>query len=564
MYEVSLRESYFPAQTDDVVRDTTVGGVLLAAAIEAPDAPALVEARADGSIGRTWTCRELRRDAEFLADALLSRYAPGERIAIWSPNSPEWVIVEFAAALAGLRLVTVNPAYQARELAYVLEQSRSAGLFLVREFRGNPMAEIAARVRVDLPRLREVVDLDDHAALHVIPAAPRPRPRVRPDDAAQVQYTSGTTGFPKGAVLSHRSLTNNARFSLTRMGVRKGDTLLNMMPLFHTAGCSIGVLGALQLRVRLVVARLFDPGNMLALVERERVNGMVCVPTMLIALLEAHAREARDTTALRTVLCGGAMVPPELIRRIEQTFGSAFSIIYGQTETSPGITQTRSDDPWIERTETIGQAYPQTELSIRDSVDNAVVAIGSVGEICARGYCNMLGYNDNPEATQRTIDDDGWLHTGDLGTMDERGFVRITGRLKDMIIRGGENIFPAEIENVLITHSGVAEVAVVGVPDPHWGEIAICFLRARAGAELDATDLVRHVRRDLAAPKTPAHWIVLEAFPLTGSGKVQKFVLRERYVAGEYAGCELQAGAPAAPVDAPRARREKDGSAVMG
>jgi fatty-acyl-CoA synthase len=545
MYQVSLRESYFPAQTDDVVRDTTVGGVLVAAALEAPDAVALVETRADGSAGRSWTCGELRRDAEFLADALLSRYAPGERIAVWSPNSPEWVIVEFAAAIAGLTLVTVNPAYQGRELAYVLKQSGSAGLFLVKEFRGNPMAEIAGRARADLPQLREVIDLDDHEALYDIPAAPRPRPAVRSGDPVQVQYTSGTTGFPKGAVLTHRGLTNNSRFSLKRMGVRKGDTLLNVMPLFHTAGCSIGVLGSIQLRARLVLARQFDPAIMLALVECERVNGLVCVPTMLIAMLEAHARHARDTSSLRAVLCGGAMVPPELIRRIETTFGSTFAIIYGQTETSPGLTQTRVGDPWAERSETIGQPYPHTELSIRDAT-NGVVAIGSVGEICVRGYCNMLGYNDNPEATARTIDADGWLHTGDLGTMDEHGFVRITGRLKDMIIRGGENIFPAEIENVLITHPGVAEVAVVGVPDPHWGEIAICFLRARAGAELDAADLVHHVRRDLAAPKTPAHWIKLDAFPLTGSGKVQKFVLRERWTAGDYTGRELPASGRAA------------------
>jgi fatty-acyl-CoA synthase len=537
MYQVSLRESYFPAQHDDVVRETTVGGVLIDAAEESPGAPALLEARgADGSTGRSWTYAELRADAERLADALLSRFEPGERIAIWSPNTPEWAIVEFGAALAGLTLVTVNPAYQAKELSYVLQQSRSVGLFLVTECRGNALAEIAASVRTTLPNLREVVDLDDHAALFAQAGAPRPRPEVHPNDPAQVQYTSGTTGFPKGAVLSHRSLTNNARFSLSRMGAKRGDTYLNVMPMFHTAACSIGMLGCVQLRCRLVMARLFEPANMLAIIERERVNSMIAVPTMLIAMLEAYARHPRDTSSLRVVLSGGSMVPPELVARIQDTFGCAFTIIYGQTETSPGITQTRLDDPEPERSETIGQAYPQTELSIRDAANNGIVAIGTVGEICTRGYCCMIGYNDNPEATAKTIDADGWLHTGDLGTMDKSGFVRITGRVKDMIIRGGENLFPAEIENVLITHPDIAEVAVVGVPDAHWGEIAICFLRARAGAVLDLSDLVRHVRRDLAAPKTPAQWIVLDAFPLTGSGKVQKFVLRDRYVAGEFGG----------------------------
>ena len=535
MYTVLLREAYFPAQHDDDVLDTTVGGVLLEAAAASPHDLALIEARADGSRGRFWSYDELRRDSERLADALLSRFEPGERIAIWSPNSPEWAIVEFAAALAGLTLVTVNPAYQAKELTYVLQQSRSAGLFHVRECRGNPMAQIAADARASLPGLREMVDVDDHAALFAVRGATRVRPRVAPNDPAQVQYTSGTTGFPKGAVLSHRSLTNNARLSLARTGTACGDTYLNIMPMFHTAGCSIGMLGCVQLRCRLVMARLFDPAIALQLIERERVNTLIGVPTMLIAMLEAHARRPRDTTSLRAVLSGGAMVPPELVARIEDTFGCVFTIIYGQTETSPGLTQTRPDDPWTERTQTIGQAYPQTELSIRDTGSNAVVALGAVGEICARGYCNMLAYNDNPEATARTIDRDGWLHTGDLGTMDRNGFVRITGRVKDMIIRGGENIFPAEIENVLIRHPGVAEVAVVGVPDPFWGEIAIAFLRARDGAALDAADLVRHVRCDLAAPKTPAKWVVLDAFPLTGSGKIQKFVLRDRYAAGEFA-----------------------------
>ena len=534
MYQVLLTEAYFPAQQDDIVRETTVGGVLRDAASEYPDAEALLEARADGSSGRRWTYRALHDDAERLADALLTRYTPGERIAVWSPNSPEWVILEFAAAFAGLTLVTVNPAYQAKELAYVLQQSRSVGLFLVQEFRGNPMHDIARQVCESLSAVREVIDLENHAALFAKTGTSKSRPVVQPADPAQMQYTSGTTGFPKGAVLSHRSLTNNARFSLARMGANTGDTYLNVMPMFHTTGCSIGLLGAVQQRCRLVLARLFEPANMLAVIEREQVALMIAVPTMLIAMLEAYALQPRDTGSLRVVMSGGSMVPPELVTRLQDLFGCRFSIIYGQTETSPGITQTRLDDGWTERTETIGQAYPQTEVSIRDT-DNRVVAIGAIGEICCRGYCNMLGYNDNPEATAKAIDAEGWLHTGDLGTMDAQGYVRITGRLKDMIIRGGENIFPAEIENVLATHPGIAEVAVVGVPDAHWGEIAICFLRARNGAPLSIADLVQHVRRDLAAPKTPARWIVLDAFPLTGSGKIQKFVLRDRYLSGDYA-----------------------------
>jgi fatty-acyl-CoA synthase len=539
MYAVELADSCFPAQDDGAVRASTVGSVLREAAAAMGAAEFLVEARADGSLGRRWSFAALYADAERLADALLTRYAPGERIAIWAPNAPEWVLLEFAAGIAGLTLVTVNPAYQARELAFVLQQSDSVGLFLVREFRGNRMHEIAQGVCAGLPAMREVVDIEDAAALYARGERQHARPHVQPDDPAQVQYTSGTTGFPKGAVLTHRGLTNNARFSLERMGVASGDTFLNVMPMFHTAGCSIGVLGTVQCRARLVLARLFEPRNMLRLIAAEGVNHVIAVPTMLIAMLEAQKHEREDTASLRAVLCGGAMVPPELVRRIETSFGCDFTIIYGQTETCPGITQTRTSDGWDERTTSIGQAFPQTEVSIRDISENQAVALGSVGEICVRGYCVMLGYNNNRQATANTIDVHGWLHTGDLGTMDAQGYLRITGRVKDMIIRGGENIFPAEVENVLVTHPDIAEVAVVGAPDAFWGEVPVAFLRPRAGMRLEAADLVRHLRADIAATKTPARWIVLDAFPLTGSGKVQKFVLRERYLAGEYAGREL-------------------------
>ena len=539
MYALELAESRFPAQHDDVVLDTTIGGVLRAAARTRGDAECLVEARADGGSGRRWTYAALLAEAERLADALASRFAPGERVAVWAPNAPEWVLLEFAAGIAGLTLVTVNPAYQAKELAFVLAQSRSVALFLVREHRGNPMAAIAREVCTELPAIRAIVDLEDPRGLFArgdLPAAARD---VAPDDPAQVQYTSGTTGFPKGAVLSHRGLTNNARFSLARLGVAPGTSYLNMMPRFHTAGCALGVLGSAQCGARMVLARQFDPAAVLRAIEAERVEALIGVPTMLIAMLDAQARAPRDCASLRAVLSGGSMVPPELVQRIEQTFGCRFDIIYGQTETCPGITQTRATDGWTERTQTIGQPYPQTEVSIREVGTNAVTPIGAIGEICTRGYHCMLGYTDDPQATARAIDADGWLHTGDLGTMDARGYVRITGRVKDMIIRGGENLFPAEIENVLIAHPAVAEVAVVGAPDPFWGEIAVAFLRARDGAALDVSDLVRHVRAELAAPKTPARWFALDAFPLTGSGKVQKFVLRERLLAGAYGAREL-------------------------
>ena len=534
MYRVSLAQSYFPAQTDDAVLETTVPGILRDATLKYPGKQALAEARVDGAIGRCWSYAALLADCEKLALALSTRFTPGERIAIWAPNLPEWVLLEFAAGMAGLTLVTVNPAYQPNELRYVLAQSESAALFLTRQHRGNPMMDIATSVAPELPKLREVTDIEDSAALHARGPRAAILPDVSPNSAAQIQYTSGTTGFPKGALLHHRGITNNARFTMGRMGLEPGETYLNPMPLFHTAGCVLGALGCVQFGGRHVLVNQFDPNAMIGWMESEGVDICGGVPTMLIGMLDAFDRGRRDVSRLRVLMSGGAMVPPELVRRTQKTFGCDFEIVYGQTEASPIVTQLRRTDALDDKMETAGQALPQTEISIRDVTANAVMPIGVTGEICVRGYGVMLGYNGNPEATAEAIDVEGWLHTGDLGTLDSRGYLRITGRVKDMIIRGGENLFPAEIENVLLEHPAIAEVSVVGVPDAHWGEIAVCFLRAAGGSSPQREELVAHVRKQLAAPKTPAHWIVVDSFPLTGSGKIQKFILRERYLAGEY------------------------------
>jgi fatty-acyl-CoA synthase len=533
MYQVKLTESYFPAQTDDAVLETTVGGVLRERAAKSPNLEALVECDMDGQIGRRWTYAELLGQSEALGRALLTRYRPGERICVWAPNIPEWVIIEFAAAFAGLVLVTANPANKARELKYVLEQSRSVGLFIVQEYRGNPMGQIAADVAKDVPAIREVVDLTDHEKLFAGQDVAAAFPDVKPGDAAQVQYTSGTTGFPKGAVLHHRGLTNNSRTIFARRGAKEGETMLNFMPMFHTSGCAIGTLGAVQHGSRHIIAKLFEPNRMLDIIEQEKVVAVSGVPTMLVAMLEANAAKPRDLSSVKIATSGGSMVPPELIRRVTGTFNCAFSTVYGQTETSPVLTQTREGDAFEDICDTVGQALPQIEMSIRDPRTNTVTPIGVQGEICARGYCNMLGYNDNPKATGETIDSQSWLHTGDLGTMDERGYVKVTGRVKEMIIRGGENLFPAEIENVLLEHPSVAECAVVGVPDEKWGETVACFVRLQAGAKLDRASLVAHCREHLSAPKTPSQWFEVQSWPLTGSGKIQKFVLREQVIKGE-------------------------------
>ena len=533
MYALQLTESYCPAQADQDLAESTVGSVLRDAAARTPDAPALDEVDADGLLARHWTYAELLADSERLAHALLTRYQPGERIAVWAPNIPEWVIAEFALGLAGLTLVTVNPGYQPRELKYVLEQSRAVGLFLIEEFRGNPMARIAAEVTAGIPAIREVIDLNDHAALFRVAGPLRPLPDVRPRSEVQIQYTSGTTGFPKGVVLHHHGITNNARHGFARMAMPRGAATLVVMPLFHTGGCGMAILGGVQFGCRMILMRQFEPQRANALIESEAVIGMMGVPTILIAMLEADAVQPRNFASVKMAGSGGSMVPPELIRRVTDRLECKFYTVYGQTETSPLLTQTRPADSFEDQCHSVGQAMPQTELSIRDPATNSVVPVGTVGEICARAYSLMLGYNDDPEATAKTIDTDGWLHTGDLGTMDSRGFVRITGRVKEMIIRGGENLFPAEIENVLLEHADVAEVAVVGVPDPKFGEAVAAFVRLSGSASLDSAALVAHCRANMAAQKTPTHWIEVSEWPLTGSGKIQKFVLRDQWVDGQ-------------------------------
>jgi fatty-acyl-CoA synthase len=357
---------------------------------------------------------------------------------------------------------------------------------------------------------------------------------VRPEDPAQIQYTSGTTGFPKGALLHHRGIVNNARLTALRFEVGDGDVWLNPMPLFHTGGCVLAALGTVWGRATHIPLLAFDPGLVLELIETERVDLMGGVPTMLIAMMEHPEFATRDLSSLRAVLSGGSTVPAELVRRIEAGIGVRFGIVFGQTEASPVITQTCLDDTPEDKAETIGRPQPQQEVKIVDPESGQTVPVDAIGEICARGYNVMLGYFDMPEATAETVDADGWLHTGDLATMDERGYCRIVGRLKDMIIRGGENIYPREVEELLFTHPAVADVAVLGIPDPLMGEEVACVVRLAPGHDhVTAIDLRSFVRERLAPQKAPRRWAFVDEFPQTPSGKIQKFVLRDRFVAGD-------------------------------
>ncbi|MCK0104182.1 AMP-binding protein [Pseudohalocynthiibacter sp. F2068] len=532
MYNLTLSTSHFPAQNDAEIRDVTVGGLLREVAATHPDAVAMVDVADGGDCGQSWTYGELLTRAESLANALVTRFEAGERVVVWAPNIPEWIFMEYACGLSGLVLVTANPSFQASELKYVLEQSGAVGLFMVDTFRGNPMAAIAREATDGNTALREVVNLEDAGALFTIGGRPAKLPDVQPDDPAQIQYTSGTTGFPKGAVLSHKNLVNNARLFCARKQVGPQSVWANFMPLFHTAGCATGALGCLQAAAKMLLIKRFDADVFARLIEEQGVTTCFAVPTMLFNLLESLDRTPRDMSSLEVITTGGAPVPPDLVRRVRDRLGCHLLSAFGQTEHSPMICLNPVEATLEQIVETAGQPLPQTEVSIRSPEDNRVLPIGEVGEICARSYAVMIGYNDNQEATAAAIDADGWLHTGDLGTIDRQGFVRVTGRVKDMIIRGGENHFPAEIEAVLVTHPDVAQTAVVGLPDEKWGEVIAAFILSDTAPNVE--HLRTHCRAHLSAQKTPSVWVHVPYFPLTGSGKVQKFVLRERFLEGSY------------------------------
>jgi fatty-acyl-CoA synthase len=528
---MKLAESYWPADASVALANLTVGDLLRAAAADSPDVVGLV-AGVPGE-DRRWSYAEMLAEAEQVARGLLARFRKGERVAVWAPNLPEWLLLELGAGLAGIVLVTVNPAYQRHELAYVLEQSGAAGIFLTEEWRGNPMLASLEAVRGELDNLRDVFLFRDWSEFLASGDPATELPVVSADDPVQIQYTSGTTGFPKGALLRHGGLTDNAAMFVDVADVRPGDVYVNPMPMFHTAGCVLGALGSIWARATHVPVLAFDPGFVLELIEREGGTSLLGVPTMQIAMLEHPDVATRDLSTLRSSISGGSLVPAELVRRIEATFDVKFCIVYGTTECSPLITMTRYSDTPDDKANTIGQAMPQTEVKIVNPLTGATVAAGEVGELCARGYLVMLGYYENADATAEAIDSDGWYHTGDLASMDERGYCRIEGRLKDMIIRGGENIYPREIEDVLFAHQDISDVAVVGVPDDKFGEQIAAFVRSSADRDPTVAELRSYLREHLAPFKTPRYWIFVDEYPLTASGKIQKFVLRERFIKGE-------------------------------
>jgi len=541
--EVRLTEAFWPMTTATPLLEATTGDVLRTAAATEPGRLALVEVGPkddmliEGVVAgdRTWTYAALLAEAEQAAQWLLSEFAPGERIAVWAPNLPEWVVLQYATGLAGMLLVPINPALRAGELGYALGQSGAAGLVFLDEFRGTDMAATVREVLPGLPGVRVTLPIREwDRRVRGFDGPVRPLPDVRPGDAAQVQYTSGTTGFPKGAVLHHRGLVANAYLVHRRAEFPLHGTWLTALPLFHTAGCGMSVLGTAASQGTLVLGRFFEPGMLLAAAERWSADFIGGVPAMMGALLQHPDLDSFDLSALEVVASGGDTVPAPMVRAAEERMGARFSTVYGQTELSPIVTQTSPSDSPEEKAETAGRPLDHVEVKVVDPTTNRTLGCGETGEICARGYQVMTGYLDMPDATAETIDADGWVHTGDLGTMDERGFVRITGRIKDMIIRGGENIYPREIEAALGEHPGVAGALVVGLASPEWGEIVAAVVKVADGAEAPtAADLHDHLRARLAPHKTPKQWYRADEFPANAMGKLQKFRVKDAIMAGE-------------------------------
>ena len=532
--------SHASGQTTPPVRDITIGDLLRAAAASAPDHVGLIEGLplADGLTAtdrRQWTYAEFLADAERTARALLTRFSPGDHIAVWAHNLPEWELVEFGCALAGMVIVTVNPAFQRQELEYVLTQSTSRALFVASSHRGNPMLATAREAQPDCPDLEEIISFDEwDDFLAAGDDFVGEFPDVRPTDPVMLQYTSGTTGFPKGALLHHRGLVNNGHHYVDRLGVSDRGVYVQTMPLFHTGGSVMGVMGCVSKQLTQVLVPVFDPGLVIELSETYRSNTMLGVPTMLVAILEHPSFASADLSSLQALCSGGSLVPEHLVRTFEEQLGAPFTIVFGQTECSPVASMTRPTDTIEDKAGTIGPPMPNVEVRIVDPESGETLPIGAIGEYVTRGYHVMHGYFDMPEATAEAIDADGWLHTGDLAAMDERGYCTIEGRLKDMIIRGGENVYPKELEELLFSREDVGEVAVVGLPDDRWGETVGAFIRPAPGHAVDKNALFEHLRQHLAPHKTPRQWFAVEEFPFTGSGKIQKYKLREQWLAGEH------------------------------
>jgi fatty-acyl-CoA synthase len=482
-----------------------------------------------------WTYAELGEKVDRLACGLLrTGIGRGDRVGIWAPNCAEWVLVQYATASIGAVLVNINPAYRSHELSYVLKQSGVKLLVSAQTFKTGDHRSMVGEVRAECPDLEQAVFLESAEWVQLAEGELAPQAlqtaaaSLSFDDPINIQYTSGTTGFPKGATLSHHNILNNGFLVGELLGYTKADRVCIPVPFYHCFGMVMGNLASTSHGACMVIpAPSFDPEQTLSAVAAERCTSLYGVPTMFIAELEHPRFSEFDLRSLRTGIMAGSPCPTEVMRRVvsEMHMGEV-SICYGMTETSPVSTQTRRDDDLDRRVATVGRPGPHVEVKIVDPA-GLTVPFGEPGEFCTRGYSVMLGYWDDPERTAEAIDAERWMHTGDLATMDERGYCKIVGRIKDMVIRGGENVYPREIEEFLYSHPDIADVQVIGVPDARYGEELCAWVRLRDGATLTDEQLREYCREKLAHHKVPRYVLFVSEFPMTVTGKVQKFVMRK-------------------------------------
>jgi fatty-acyl-CoA synthase len=474
------------------------------------------------------------------ARGLLARgVGKGDRVGIWAPNRAEWVVAQYATARIGAILVNINPAYKTAELSYALQQSGTSLLLLARAFRTSDYVGMLAEVRDQLPELQQALVLDDEWAALLADGArvsesdlATLEASLQFDDPINIQYTSGTTGFPKGATLSHHNILNNGFFVGETMRLTEVDRVCIPVPFYHCFGMVLGNLACTTHGACMVVpAEAYDPLAVMETVQAERCTSLYGVPTMFIGELDHPRFGEFDYSSLRTGIMAGSPCPVEVMKRVQsQMHMPEVTICYGMTETAPVSTQSATDDPLEKRVSTVGRIHPHVEIKILDPESGAVVPRGQGGELCTRGYSVMLGYWNNPEATAQAIDNARWMHTGDRATMDDAGYVNIVGRIKDMIIRGGENIYPREIEEYLYSHPDVSDVQVIGVPSERYGEEVMAWVKLREGATPSEESLAAFCRGKIATYKIPRYWKFVDGFPMTVTGKIQKYKMRETAV----------------------------------
>lgn len=532
-----LQLSHTAGTTDVPLLDQTIPDNLDATVARFGDREALVDVQQ----GVRWTYREFSDRVTGLARGLLAAgVATGDRVGIWAPNCAEWTLTQFATARIGAILVNINPSYRTHELEYVLNQAGISFLVAASEFRSSNYARMIEEVRGECPGLREVVLIGTGSWDALVSRAEEvPAERVaqiqsglHPDDPINIQYTSGTTGFPKGATLSHRNILNNGFFVGELCRYTEQDRVCIPVPFYHCFGMVMGNLACTTHGAAMVIpAAGFDPAATLRATQDEGCTSLYGVPTMFIAEWSLPDFERYDLSTVRTGIMAGSPCPAEMMKKLIASGIEEMTICYGMTETSPVSTQTRTDDSFERKVNTVGGVHPHLEIKVVDPLSGETLPRGQAGEFCTKGYSVMLGYWEQPDKTAEVLQD-GWMHTGDIAVMDEHGYVQITGRIKDMVIRGGENIYPREIEEFLYTHPDVLDAQVVGVPDAKYGEELCAWIRMREGAVPLTAEAVREFATGkLAHYKIPRYVHIVDEFPMTVTGKVRKVEMREKSVA---------------------------------